>query len=42
VRWMVQHGVPPPSRAMRNTGEQAILVPAHHACGTYLAFVGPE
>jgi hypothetical protein len=42
VRWMVQHGVPPPSRAIRNTGEQAILVPAHHACGTYLAFVGPE
>jgi catechol 2,3-dioxygenase-like lactoylglutathione lyase family enzyme len=41
ARWMADHGVPPPTRGVRNTGEQAILVPPEHACGTYIGFVGP-
>jgi hypothetical protein len=41
ARWMADHGVPPPARAVRNTGEQAMLVPPEHACGTYIGFVGP-
>jgi hypothetical protein len=35
------HGVPPPARGTRNTGEQAMLVPPEHACGVYIGFVGP-
>jgi hypothetical protein len=40
--WMRTHGVPPPARGIRNTGEQAMLVGPEQACGTYVAFVGPE
>jgi len=42
VRWMQEHGVPPPARGVRNTGEQAMLVPPGDACGAYIGFVGPE
>ncbi len=41
ARWMMQHGVPPPSRGIRNTGEQAMLVAPEYACGVYIGFVGP-
>jgi hypothetical protein len=39
--WMTDHGMPPPSRGIRNTGEQAMLVGPEHACGAYIGFVGP-
>ena len=42
ARWMQEHGVPPPTRGVRNTGEQAMLVPPAHACGAYIGLVGPE
>jgi hypothetical protein len=38
---MADHGVPPPARGVRNTGEQAMLVSPEHASGTYIGFVGP-
>jgi hypothetical protein len=41
ARWMADHGVPPPVRGVRNTGEQAMLVPPEHACGVYIGLVGP-
>lgn len=41
ARWMTDHGLPPPERGMRNTGEQAMLVPPQFAGGVYLGFVGP-
>jgi catechol 2,3-dioxygenase-like lactoylglutathione lyase family enzyme len=41
VRWMTDHGLPPPARGVRNTGEQAILVGPEHARGLYIGFVGP-
>jgi catechol 2,3-dioxygenase-like lactoylglutathione lyase family enzyme len=41
AKWMAEHGVPPPARGVRNTGEQAMLVPPEHACGAYIGFVGP-
>jgi catechol 2,3-dioxygenase-like lactoylglutathione lyase family enzyme len=41
LRWMAEHGVPPPMRGIRNTGEQAVLVGPEHACGAYVGFVGP-
>jgi catechol 2,3-dioxygenase-like lactoylglutathione lyase family enzyme len=41
AKWMADHGVPPPVRGVRNTGEQAMLVPPAHACGVYIGFVGP-
>ncbi len=41
AEWMAGHGVPPPARGIRNTGEQAMLVPPAHACGVYIGFVGP-
>jgi len=41
AKWMADHGVPPPVRGVRNTGEQAMLVPPQHACGVYIGFVGP-
>jgi len=41
ARWLSEHGVPPPARGTRNTGEQAMLVPPEHACGAYIGFVGP-
>lgn len=40
ARWMAGHGVPPPARGIRNTGEQAMLVPPEYACGAYIGFVG--
>lgn len=39
--WMAGHAVPPPARGVRNTGEQAMLVPPEHACGVTIGFVGP-
>ena len=42
VRWMHEHGMPPPKRGVRNTGEQAMLVGPEEACGAYIGFVGPE
>ncbi|MBI1728973.1 MAG: VOC family protein [Candidatus Rokubacteria bacterium] len=41
ARWMADHGVPPPVRGVRNTGEQAMLVGPEHACGAYIGFAGP-
>ena len=41
ARWMAAHGVPPPIRGVRNTGEQAMLVGPEHGCGAYIGFVGP-
>jgi len=41
AKWMAEHGVPPPARGIRNTGEQAMLVAPEHACGVYIGFVGP-
>ena len=41
ARWMTDHGLPPPARGVRNTGEQAILVRPEHACGAYIGLVGP-
>jgi hypothetical protein len=41
VTWMLDHGVPPPMRGVRNTGEQAILVAPEHAAGAYIGLVGP-
>jgi catechol 2,3-dioxygenase-like lactoylglutathione lyase family enzyme len=41
ARVMADHGVPPPARGVRNTGEQAMLVPPENACGAYIGFVGP-
>jgi hypothetical protein len=41
ARWMAEHGVPPPIRGVRNTGELAMLVGPEHACGAYIGFVGP-
>jgi catechol 2,3-dioxygenase-like lactoylglutathione lyase family enzyme len=41
ARWMAEHGVPPPARGVRNTGEQAMLVGPAHACGAWVGFVGP-
>jgi len=42
ARWMQEHGMPPLARGVRNTGEQAMLVPPDHASGAYIGFVGPE
>jgi catechol 2,3-dioxygenase-like lactoylglutathione lyase family enzyme len=41
VRWMTGHGLPEPTRGVRNTGEQAILVGPEHTGGAYIGFVGP-
>ncbi len=41
ARFMASHGVPPPARGVRNTGEQAMFVGPEHACGAYIGFVGP-
>jgi len=40
AHWMAAHGVPPPVRGIRNTGEQAMLVRPDDACGAYIGFVG--
>jgi len=41
AKWIADHGVPPPVRGIRNTGEQAMLVAPEDACGVYVGFVGP-
>lgn len=41
ARAMADHGVPPPARGVRNTGEEALLVGPEHAEGAYIGFVGP-
>ncbi len=41
AKWMADHGLPPPARGIRNTGEQAMLVMPEHACGVVIGFVGP-
>jgi hypothetical protein len=41
ARWMADHGIPPPARGVRNTGEQAMLVRPEDACGAYIGLVGP-
>jgi catechol 2,3-dioxygenase-like lactoylglutathione lyase family enzyme len=41
ARFMADHGLPPPARGVRNTGEQAMLVRPEHACGAYIGLVGP-
>ena len=41
ARWMAEHGVPPPARGVRNTGEQAMLVEPANACGVYIGLFGP-
>jgi catechol 2,3-dioxygenase-like lactoylglutathione lyase family enzyme len=41
AQWMADHGMPPPARGVRNTGEQAMLVLPDDACGAYIGFVGP-
>ena len=41
ARWMAEHGMPPPARGVRNTGEQAMLVVPQDACGVYIGLVGP-
>lgn len=40
-RWMLDHGVPPPARGIRNTGEHAMLVPPDQACGVSIGLAGP-
>jgi len=40
--WMATHGVPPPARATRPDGLQAMLLGPDQACGTYVTLVGPE
>ena len=40
AKWIADHGVPPPARGVRNTGEHAMLVPPENACGAYIGFVG--
>ena len=41
ARFMADHGVSPPARGIRNTGEQAMLVGPADAGGAYIGFVGP-
>jgi hypothetical protein len=41
ARHMIDRGLPPPARGIRNTGEQAMLVGPPDACGAYIGFVGP-
>jgi Glyoxalase/Bleomycin resistance protein/Dioxygenase superfamily len=41
AKWMIDHGMPPPARGIRNTGEQAMLVEPANACGVYVGLFGP-
>jgi predicted enzyme related to lactoylglutathione lyase len=41
AKWIADHGLPPPARGIRNTGEGAMLVMPEHACGVVIGFVGP-
>jgi catechol 2,3-dioxygenase-like lactoylglutathione lyase family enzyme len=40
-RWMREHGMAPPARGIRNTGEHAMLVPPRAAGGVSIGFAGP-
>jgi hypothetical protein len=40
ARWMIGHGLPPPKLGIRNTGEQAMVVPPEFAGGVTLGLVG--
>lgn len=42
ARWIESHGMAPPARGVRNTGEQAMLLSPEQACGAYIGLVGPE
>lgn len=42
ARWMQEHGMPPLTRGVRNTGEHAMLATPAEACGAYIGFVGSE
>jgi catechol 2,3-dioxygenase-like lactoylglutathione lyase family enzyme len=39
ARWMADHGLPPPARGIRNTGEEAMLVGPAQTAGVYIGFV---
>lgn len=41
AKWLADHGIPPPARGVRNTGEHAMLVPPANAHGAFVGFVGP-
>lgn len=41
ARWMEEHGLPPPARGVRNTGEHAMLMTPADTFGAYIGFVGP-
>ena len=41
AHWMASQGLPPPTRGVRNTGEQAMLVSPEQAGGAYIGLVGP-
>src|SRR5439155_1805261 len=41
AKWIADHGLPPPVRGIRNTGEQAMLVSPEDACGVYVGLFGP-
>jgi hypothetical protein len=41
ARQPAEHGIPPPARGIRNTGEPAMLVMPEYACGVYIGFMGP-
>ena len=40
AKWIADHGLPPPARGIRNTGEQAMLVMPEYACEVHVGFVG--
>jgi catechol 2,3-dioxygenase-like lactoylglutathione lyase family enzyme len=40
ARWMQDHGMPPPARGTRSSGEHAMLVSPRDACGVYIGFAG--
>jgi len=41
AKWMADHGMPPPARGIRNTGEQAMRVEPKDAFGVYVGLFGP-
>lgn len=40
--WIQNHGLPPPTRGVRLSGEHAMLVAPEDACGVFLGFAGRE
>ncbi len=40
--WIHEHGLPPPTRGVRLSGEHAMLVASADACGVFLGFAGRE